>query len=99
MGAHRKGRKTEYVLDPRRLKYPVGKHYKGEVETLRRAITRRSKCPVYLYLKMPMIPVTLVLSPEEIQEPGLDLIGAYDKQVTTAMLKEDLPFSSITLSK
>jgi len=95
MGRHTKGRTTEFVLDPRRLKYPVGRHYRGEVETLCRAIRNRTYPPTYLYIDLPMKPFKLILSPEPIEQPGLDLVGVYDDKVTTPMLREDLPFSSI----
>lgn len=95
MGRHAKGRTTMFVLDPRRLKYKVGKHYRGEIETLCRAIRNRTYPPTYVYIDLPLEPINILLSPEPLERPGLDLVGVYDDRVTTAMLREDLPFTSV----
>lgn len=99
MGQHTKGRVSEFILDPRRLAYHVGKFYKGEIEPIRRAVARRAKTkkkPVYVYIHMPFVPVKVSISTDPLEpEPGLDLVGVYDESVTGPMLRDDLPFSSV----
>jgi len=92
----RKPRVSRFTLEPHLLKYRSGKYFKGPVDRLRRMITSR-KSPVYLYLELPQEPATILVSAGPIEnekQQGLSLIGVYDKSVSAAMLREDLPYDT-----
>lgn len=97
----RKGRVTNFTLNPRLLKYSSGKYFRGELDRLLRAIRSRKAQKVFVYIEMPLDPVKMIISPEPIETDGtlLDLIGVYTKDVTAAMLRDDLPYGCITAVK
>lgn len=96
MGAHRKGRTTSFMFNPKLLKYTTGKYYRGEIDRLRRAIKSRKADTVYLYIQLPMDPVEVVIAPEPLEESrGLSFVGVYNSDVTAAMLRDDLPYRGL----